>query len=109
MQEHEQRTTAIELAPMLADLEDLVRCESFSADHEALARSAEVVGAMGARLVGREPELIVLAGVPHLRWTFGHPRVLLLGHHDTVWPIARCRPTPGRWWTGSPAARGCWT
>lgn len=40
------------LPAMLADLEELVLCESFSADHAAVARSAEVVGALGARLLG---------------------------------------------------------
>ncbi|WP_285901026.1 M20 family metallopeptidase [Frankia sp. R82] len=79
---------------MLADLEELVVCESFSADHDALARSAEVVGALGARLLGRAPETIVVDGVPHLRWTFGTPRVLLVGHHDTVWPVGSLQACP---------------
>jgi glutamate carboxypeptidase len=42
---------------------------------------------MGRRLMGEAPEPIVIDGVSHLRWQFGTPRVLLLGHHDTVWPI----------------------
>ncbi|MDN5931933.1 MAG: M20/M25/M40 family metallo-hydrolase, partial [Pseudonocardia sp.] len=79
---------------MLADLEELVTCESFSADHAALARSADVVAALGARLLGGEPERLVLGGVPHLRWTFGTPRVLLLGHHDTVWPAGSLATHP---------------
>ncbi len=85
---------AIALPAMLADLEELVACESFSADHAALARSAEVVGALGARLLGRAPETIVIDGVPHLRWTFGTPRVLLVGHHDTVWPVGSLQTHP---------------
>ncbi|QDY81222.1 M20 family metallopeptidase [Streptomyces qinzhouensis] len=89
---------------MLADLEELVRCESFSADHTALARSAETVGALGARLTGAEPETIVVDGVPHLRWCFGTPRVLLLGHHDTVWPVGSLRTRP--WSVTAGAARG---
>ncbi|MGW7056131.1 M20 family metallopeptidase [Streptomyces sp. NPDC054887] len=72
---------------MLADLEALVRCESFSEDHAAVARSAEAVGALGSRLLGAEPEAVVIDGVTHVRWVFGTPRVLLLGHHDTVWPV----------------------
>ncbi|MFE2040872.1 M20 family metallopeptidase [Streptomyces sp. NPDC059477] len=89
---------------MLADLEELVGCESFSADHAALARSAEVVGSLGTRLTGAEPDLIVLDGVSHLRWTFGAPRVLLLGHHDTVWPIGSLRTHP--WSVTAGTARG---
>ncbi|MFD0891785.1 M20/M25/M40 family metallo-hydrolase, partial [Streptosporangium algeriense] len=36
---------------------------------------------------GAEPERVVVDGRTHLRWRFGRPRVLLLGHHDTVWPL----------------------
>ncbi|WP_328847690.1 M20 family metallopeptidase [Streptomyces sp. NBC_00258] len=79
---------------MLADLEELVRCESFSADHAAVARSAKVVGALGRRLLGADPETIVIDGVTHLRWTFGTPQVLLMGHHDTVWPMNSIKNHP---------------
>ncbi len=76
------------MSELLADIETLVRCESPSSDHEAVARSAEVVADVGRRLLGVEPERIVVDGVTHLRWRFGDgpSRVLLLGHHDTVWP-----------------------
>ncbi|MER6412145.1 M20 family metallopeptidase [Streptomyces humidus] len=89
---------------MLADLEKLVLCESFSADHAAVARSAEVVGALGTRLLGARPEPIVIDGVTHLRWTFGTPRVLLVGHHDTVWPIGSLQDRP--WSVTDGIARG---
>ncbi|MEW9533399.1 M20/M25/M40 family metallo-hydrolase [Microbispora sp. NPDC049125] len=89
---------------MLADLEELVRCESYSADHEAVARSAGVVAALGRRLLRAEPETIVIGGVTHLRWSFGTPRVLLLGHHDTVWPVGSLREHP--WSVEDGIARG---
>ncbi|MFF1421850.1 M20 family metallopeptidase [Streptomyces sp. NPDC058280] len=89
---------------MLADLKELVVCESFSADHSAVARSAEVVGAQGARLLGAVPETIVIDGVTHLRWTFGTPRVLLVGHHDTVWPMGSLETHP--WSVADGIARG---
>jgi glutamate carboxypeptidase len=81
---------------LLADIEALVRCESPSEDHEAVARSAEAVAAIGRRLLGAEPERIVTDGCTHLRWRFGDgpPRVLLLGHHDTVWPLGSLRTHP---------------
>lgn len=94
----------IALPAMLADLEELVVCESFSADHAALARSAEVVGALGTRLLGARPETIVIDGVTHLRWTFGTPRVLLVGHHDTVWPVGSLETHP--WSVVDGIARG---
>jgi glutamate carboxypeptidase len=75
------------MTDLLADIEELVRCESPSSDHDAVARSAEVVAAVGRRLLDAEPERIVTDGCTHLRWRFGGtPKVLLLGHHDTVWP-----------------------
>ncbi|MFE6286363.1 M20 family metallopeptidase [Streptomyces sp. NPDC057877] len=89
---------------MLSDLEELVRCESFSADHAAVARSAEVVAALGARLLGARPEVIVVDGVTHLRWSAGTPRVLLVGHHDTVWPSGSLRTHP--WSVADGIARG---
>lgn len=92
------------LTTMLADLEELVCCESFSADHAAVARSAAVVTALGTRLLGAEPETIVIEGVTHLRWAFGAPRVLLLGHHDTVWPMGSLRTHP--WSLAGGTARG---
>src|SRR5690242_2498881 len=76
------------LPALLVELGDLVRCESPSADLAALRRSAEAVAALGQRLTGRAPEVIADTGPTHLRWTFGDGprRVLLVGHHDTVWP-----------------------
>ncbi|MGW0949417.1 M20/M25/M40 family metallo-hydrolase [Streptomyces sp. NPDC002623] len=89
---------------MLDDLRELVLCESFSADHAAVARSAEAVAALGTRLLGTGPETIVVDGVTHLRWRFGAPRVLLVGHHDTVWPMGSLQSHP--WSLADGIARG---
>ncbi|MET7645565.1 M20 family metallopeptidase [Streptomyces sp. NPDC005426] len=89
---------------MLTDLEALVRCESFSADLAAVARSAEVVAALGERLLGAAPQRVVIGGVSHLRWSFGTPKVLLVGHHDTVWPMGSLRNRP--WKVADGRARG---
>ncbi|GGN22754.1 M20/M25/M40 family metallo-hydrolase [Streptomyces fuscichromogenes] len=79
------------LGTLLADLRELVECESPSSDLAAVARSADLVARLGATRLGAVPERIVVDGVHHLRWRFGgsraKPRVLVLGHHDTVWPI----------------------
>jgi glutamate carboxypeptidase len=77
------------LPQMLADLETLVRCESPSADLDAVATSADVVTELGTARLGVRPERITIEGRTHLRWRLGAgpARVLLLGHHDTVWPI----------------------
>ncbi|MEV7192454.1 M20 family metallopeptidase [Streptomyces sp. NPDC093510] len=79
---------------MLDDLGELVSCESYSADHAAVARSAEAVAEQGRRLLGARPRTLVTGGVTHLLWSFGTPRVLLLGHHDTVWPMGTLRTRP---------------
>ncbi|MCM4082662.1 M20/M25/M40 family metallo-hydrolase [Paractinoplanes hotanensis] len=86
----------MDLPQMLADVRALVTCESPSDDRAAVARSAEAVAGIGHRLLGAHPQLIVIDGRTHLRWRFGDgpPRVLLLGHHDTVWPIGSLAHTP---------------
>ncbi|MGC5014520.1 M20 family metallopeptidase [Streptosporangium sp. DT93] len=96
--------TLPDLDAMLEDLRELVLCESFSADHAAVATSAGVVARQGHDRLGARPETIVIDGVTHLRWTFGTPRVLLLGHHDTVWPVGTLRTHP--WSVAGGIARG---
>ncbi len=88
----------MDLAAMLADLRELVECESPSADRAAVARSADVVARVGAARLGVLPERIVLDGRTHLRWRLGEgpPRVLVLGHHDTVWPLGTLTTQPFR-------------
>lgn len=87
---------AVDLDALLDDVRTLVECESPSADLAAVARSAEVVAAVGERRLGVGPERIVLDGRTHLRWRLGEgpSRVLLLGHHDTVWPIGTLARRP---------------
>lgn len=84
------------LPGILADIEELVRCESPSAVLAAVAASAELVAAVGERHLGTTPELIVLDGRSHLRWRFGAgpARVLVLAHHDTVWPLGSLETHP---------------
>ncbi|PXY22988.1 M20/M25/M40 family metallo-hydrolase [Prauserella muralis] len=84
------------LPALLADIEELVTCESPSSDLAAVAASAEVVARVGTRRLGVAPERIVHAGRTHLRWRFGDgpARVLLLGHHDTVWPLGSLATHP---------------
>jgi glutamate carboxypeptidase len=97
---------AARLPTMLDELADLVRCESPSSDVAALQRSAEAVAALGQRLTGCAPEVIADAGPTHLRWTFGAGprRVLLVGHHDTVWPLGSLEDHP--WSVVDGVARG---
>ena len=80
---------------LVATIRTLVECESPTADHAAVARSADVVTAVGEALLGAAPERIVLDGVTHLRWRLGdRTRVLVLAHHDTVWPLGTLERLP---------------
>src|ERR1700722_8172407 len=87
------------LPAILADIETLVRCESPSSVADAVSRSADLVAALGRHHLGSEPERITVDGCAHLRWRFGagSPRsggVLVLAHHDTVWPLGSLETHP---------------
>jgi glutamate carboxypeptidase len=79
----------VDTTSMTDDLATLVAVESPSTDDRALTASAQVVGALGTRLLGAAPE----RHGHHLVWRHGPTRVLVLGHHDTVWPVG----TLDRW------------
>jgi glutamate carboxypeptidase len=81
---------------LLRDIEELVTCESPSSDLSAVARCAGVVARLGTARLGREPELLQIDGRAHLRWRFGdrRSRVLVLCHHDTVWPVGSLTSHP---------------
>lgn len=80
-------------ADLLADLADLVDCESPSEDLAATARCAEVVTALLRRRLALQPEIVDVDGRAHVRAGSDKPRVVLLGHFDTVWPFG----TLARW------------
>jgi glutamate carboxypeptidase len=87
------------LPAMLADLQRLIGCESPSSDIDAVARSAQLVAEIGKARTGIAAEQVVVDGCTHLRWRFGAvepaaPRILVLGHHDTVWPIGTLASHP---------------
>jgi glutamate carboxypeptidase len=90
---------------VLHDIRELIECESPSADPAAVARSAEVVARLGTRLLGAAPERLEPG---HLRWRFGGPgKVLLLGHHDTVWPLGSLATRPWSVEAGVLRGPGC--
>ncbi|MGS0562666.1 M20/M25/M40 family metallo-hydrolase [Microbacterium aurugineum] len=83
-----------DLPEFLMDLERLVTIESPSADHDAVARSAVVVAELIEHRLGRRPEILRIDGVDHVMLQGNDSRVLLLGHHDTVWPIGSLGELP---------------
>jgi glutamate carboxypeptidase len=85
----------IDLAPMLADLEVLVNTESPSHDVPLLTRSAEALADIMSARLGSAPVIVAGSAGPHVHWTGGgEPRVLVLGHHDTVFPAGTVAERP---------------
>src|SRR5262252_8768548 len=86
-----------ETPQMLDELGALVSVESPSADVSACAACAQTVAGLGRELLGSAAEVITADdGHTHLRWRFGTeaPRVVLIGHFDTVWPMGTLRRKP---------------
>jgi glutamate carboxypeptidase len=83
----------VALDDFVADVESLVSCESPSVDGDALSRCADAVDEVARRRIGQAAERITTGDRTHLRWQSGKPRVVLLGHYDTVWPLG----TLSRW------------
>ena len=92
-------TATLDPALLTRQLERLVLCESPSSDLAALTASAAAVAEVGEQHLGMPPELVDVDGRPHLRWRLGDPdarRLLVLGHHDTVWPLGTLDSSPWR-------------
>ena len=84
-----------DLDAMLADLRALVEIESPSLDVDAVTASAQALAAMIERHLGGTAELVDSPAGPHVHWTGGgEPTVLLLGHHDTVFPMGTLADRP---------------
>ncbi len=84
-----------DLALLVSDLQRLVEVESPSLDVEALTRSAENLAALIAERTGRSATIVPGATGPHVHWSGGgEPRVLILGHHDTVFPVGALAERP---------------
>ncbi|MYV95033.1 M20 family metallopeptidase [Streptomyces sp. SID1034] len=80
---------------MIEDLRTLVEVESPSRDREALAASAETVAAVIENRLGGRAVLVESAAGPHVQWSGGgDPKVLILGHHDTVFPLGTLAQRP---------------
>lgn len=82
---------------VVADAIRLMRVESPSHDIAAVARSATAVAELIEARLGVTPERIEIEGVTHLRVHFGsETRVVLVTHHDTVWPVGTLDRLPAQ-------------
>lgn len=85
----------ISLDDMLADLELLVNTESTSLHLDLLEQSAAVVASVMERRLGSAPRIVPSVNGPHVLWSGGGtPKVLLVGHHDTVFPVGSVASRP---------------
>jgi glutamate carboxypeptidase len=84
-----------DLDAMIDDLRGLVEVESSSLELDAMERSAAAVGALIERRLGSPAELVPSAAGPHVHWRGGdESKVLLVGHHDTVFPLGTLAARP---------------
>lgn len=80
---------------MLDDLEFLVNTESPSLDVPRLTSSAKAVASVIERRLGSPARIVDGPAGPHVHWSAGGaPRVLIVGHHDTVFPAGTCAARP---------------
>ncbi|MFF3767424.1 M20 family metallopeptidase [Streptomyces sp. NPDC001922] len=89
------RTVDVSVDAMIEDLRTLVEVESPSRDLDALRASAEAVAAVIESRLGGRAVLVESEAGPHVHWSAGgDPTVLILGHHDTVFPLGTLERRP---------------
>lgn len=79
---------------IMADLQRVVSHESPSSDYPAVATSAALIADLIEERLGVRPETLNIDGCHHLRLRFGTPKVTILTHHDTVWPLGTLAEIP---------------
>ena len=85
----------IDLDAMIDDVRRLVCIESPSRDLDALERSAHELASILTERLGSAPTIVASANGPHVHWSGGGaPRVLIVGHHDTVFPLGALAQRP---------------
>ncbi|MFD4030953.1 M20 family metallopeptidase [Streptomyces sp. NPDC058637] len=92
-----RKAVEVSVDAMIEDLRTLVETESPSRDPDALAASGAAVAAVIERRLGGRAVLVASEAGPHVHWSGGgDPRVLILGHHDTVFPLGTLERRPFR-------------
>ena len=83
------------ITPMLQPLEaleKLVRCESPSDDLEACRKVVALANEIATSELGKAAEILEINGRPVFWWGDKNPKIVLLAHLDTVWPIGSFKP-----------------
>ena len=72
---------------MIGDVGRLVEIESPSLDIAALSQSARELASIMEQRLGSPATIVDCVAGPHVHWVGGGtPKVLIVGHHDTVFP-----------------------
>ena len=85
-------TTTGRIDPMLDALESLVRAESPTEDLDACRKVVKVAAEIAERELGKPAKVLEINGRPVFWWGDQNPKVVLLAHLDTVWPIGSFDP-----------------
>ncbi|MFD9380612.1 M20/M25/M40 family metallo-hydrolase [Streptomyces sp. NPDC059999] len=89
------QSAGVSVDAMIEDLRKLVEVESPSRDVDALAASARAVAALVESRLGGRAVLVESEAGPHVHWSGGgEPQLLVLGHHDTVFPLGTLARRP---------------
>jgi glutamate carboxypeptidase len=88
------QTAAAMTDAMVDSIGDLVRCESPTSDIDACARACEVAVSLTQQWLPTAARIEEYGGRPVVRWGSATPRVLFLGHLDTVWPTGTIARIP---------------
>jgi glutamate carboxypeptidase len=80
------------LTPMLAAIEALVKCESPSEDIDACRSVVALASDIATRVLGTPAQIKEIEGRPVFWWGSERPKVLVLAHLDTVWPVGSFQP-----------------
>ncbi|MDA3031573.1 MAG: M20 family metallopeptidase [Actinomycetota bacterium] len=100
--------TVFDLDAMIADTRTLIEIESPSGDLLQLQKSAVALAAMIERHLGGTCELVDSPKGPHVHWKGGdETTVMLLGHHDTVFPMGTLERLPFAVTDGVMTGPGC--
>ena len=80
---------------MVEQLGEFVNLESPSLDLEHLQVSAKYLAELFARVTGKAAEIIPSTNGPHVHWKGSDDtKVLIVGHHDTVFPLGTTATRP---------------
>jgi glutamate carboxypeptidase len=79
---------------MVAAIGELVQCESPTSDLDACRRVCTVAARIMGGWLDGPAHIEDVSGRPVVRWGAPQPRVLFLGHLDTVWPVGTIERLP---------------